>query len=172
MLYVVPRCLTKGLHNYLTNHPYVSAPVDIDGNADIVTVLIKSDPNHQRTYIHSVTSVERLLTTPTSREPQAKSQSYAEVKASSADIHNILRGHLTHNPDSVSKVVNAKGVAPVLINSKHNIVTATVHRHKESQRMYLYHVGLIVSLMQPPVSTAPRENTSRQHSRSLTTSDL
>ena len=42
-------------------------------------------------YVHSVSMKERLLTTPINREPQAESKSHAEVKASSADIHNILR---------------------------------------------------------------------------------
>jgi hypothetical protein len=95
-------------------HFYISAPVTVDGKADIVTVLIKKDPNSQRMYIHSVTSKERLLATPTSREPQAKNQSYAEVKASSADIHNILHNHLTHNPNSVSKVIDENGEPMVM----------------------------------------------------------
>lgn len=75
-------------------HHYISAPVAIDGQVDIVTVLVKTDPKSQRMYIHSVISKERLLTPLTNQEPQTAS-STAQVKATSADIHNILHNLLT-----------------------------------------------------------------------------
>lgn len=47
-----------------------------------------------------------------------------------------------------------------------------MHRDENTQRMYLHHVGLLKNLSQPLISTAPRENTSRKHSGSLTSSDI
>jgi hypothetical protein len=88
---------------------YVSAPVIIDTNEDIVTVLVKKNPSNQRMYVHSVTSKEKLLTTPY-REEQVDSQEIrTHAKKSSEDIANILHDYLVFNPDSVSKVVDENG---------------------------------------------------------------
>ena len=46
---------------------FVSAPVTIDGTANIVTVLVKRDPNDQRMYLHSVATKESLLNRRVSR---------------------------------------------------------------------------------------------------------
>ena len=98
---------------------YISAPVDIDGVENVVTVLVKNNATNQNMYLHSVTlkerlmvaksstqqekstvsedkqpSKERLLTPLTNQEPQTAS-STAQVKATSADIHNILHNLLT-----------------------------------------------------------------------------
>lgn len=90
-------------------HFYISAPVDVDGKADIVTVLVKSDTNNQRMYVHSVTSKEKLLTPP-QREEQVDLQGIrTHAKKSSEDIANILHEYLVFNPDSVSKVVDENG---------------------------------------------------------------
>jgi hypothetical protein len=40
---------------------YVSAPVKVQGVDDIVTVLVRRDPNSQRMYLHSVATKESLL---------------------------------------------------------------------------------------------------------------
>ncbi len=40
---------------------YISAPVEIDGKEDVVTVLVHKDPNTQRMYLHSVATKESLL---------------------------------------------------------------------------------------------------------------
>lgn len=40
---------------------YVSAPVRIKGVDDVVTVLVRRDPNDQRMYLHSVATKENLL---------------------------------------------------------------------------------------------------------------
>ncbi|WP_158235165.1 hypothetical protein [Comamonas sp. 26] len=46
---------------------YVSAPVKVGGAINIVTVLVKRDPNDQRMYLHSVATKEYLLNRRVSR---------------------------------------------------------------------------------------------------------
>ncbi|AJE99632.1 hypothetical protein [Pandoraea apista] len=51
----------KSAHGRDMTSAYVSAPVRIDGADDVVTVLVRKDPNSQRMYLHSVTTKENLL---------------------------------------------------------------------------------------------------------------
>lgn len=86
---------------------YISAPVEISGRENIVTVLVHRDVNTKRMYLHSVSLKENLL------NPRV---SGADAKASertgstdSEDNVTILRDLLAFNPDTVSKVVDENG---------------------------------------------------------------
>lgn len=89
-------------------HHFISAPVEIEGVQDIVTVLVKRDMNTQRMYLHSVITKENLLKginskadaklaseqnglSPSGGSPQ-------DQKISSADIASILRDYLNYKP--------------------------------------------------------------------------
>jgi hypothetical protein len=90
---------------------YISAPVDISGKENIVTVLVHRDPNTQRMYLHSVILKENLL---------GQSVSAADAKASephsattTRGMRNILKNLLDFNPDTVSSVTNPETGEPV-----------------------------------------------------------
>ncbi|SUA58904.1 hypothetical protein [Oligella urethralis] len=89
-------------------HHFISAPVEIEGVQDIVTVLVKRDMNTQRMYLHSVITKENLLKginskadaklaseqnglSPSGGSPQ-------DQKILSADIASILRDYLNYKP--------------------------------------------------------------------------
>lgn len=65
---VVPYVVEKGAVIVRTRHGrvssyFISAPVEIEGKQDIVTVLVHHDVNKKRMYLHSVTTKENLLKT-------------------------------------------------------------------------------------------------------------
>ena len=90
---------------------YISAPVRIAGVDDIVTVLIHRDVNKQRFYLHSITTKENLLNSGQSGADAGASKRSKTI--SSEGNASILRGLLTVNPDSVSKVVNPETGEPI-----------------------------------------------------------
>lgn len=64
----VPYVIEKGAVIVRTRHGrvssyFISAPVEIEGKQDIVTVLVHHDVNKKRMYLHSVTTKENLLKT-------------------------------------------------------------------------------------------------------------
>lgn len=64
----VPYVVEKGAVIVRTRHGrvssyFISAPVEIEGKQDIVTVLVHHDVNKKRMYLHSVTTKENLLKT-------------------------------------------------------------------------------------------------------------
>lgn len=54
--------------------------------------------------------------------------------------------------------------APVTINGKENIVTVTIHKDSNSQRMYLHGVIIKEGLLTPRVSEAQEQNSRKQNS--------
>ena len=61
--------------------------------------------------------------------------------------------------------------APITINGRENILTVTVHKDSNSQRMYLHGVMVKEGLLKPRVS-GTLETKSRTHSGSLTSTDI
>ena len=69
---------------------FVSAPVDIAGRADVVTVLIKRDPKVQRMYLHSVATKEFLLR-PLDSRADAGEASGRTGKLTAGEVASVLR---------------------------------------------------------------------------------
>ena len=86
---------------------YISAPVDISGKPNIVTVLVRRDPNTQRMYLHAVTLKENLLTPRVSAADAGASEPRGSTE--SGDVASVLREALNFNHDEVSKAVDANG---------------------------------------------------------------
>ena len=86
---------------------YFSAPVEIDGNDNLVTVLVHRDVNTKRMYLHSVTTKENLL-----RQRVSRANAEASKRTSSTEqggISNIVRDLLTFKPDGASQSIDANG---------------------------------------------------------------
>lgn len=94
----------------LGNSIYISAPVDISGSPNIVTVLVRQDPNTQRMYLHAVTLKENLLTPRVSAAATGKASTGLHGSTKSGDVAKVLHDLLTHDPSTVSKVVDGNGV--------------------------------------------------------------
>ncbi|MGE1509742.1 PLxRFG domain-containing protein [Pseudomonas aeruginosa] len=73
---------------------YVSAPVVIDDKDDIVTVLVRRDPNMQRMYLHSVATKEYLLNRRVSGA-DATMAVQPSGSSSSGDVASVLQRLLT-----------------------------------------------------------------------------
>lgn len=73
---------------------YVSAPVVIDDKDDIVTVLVRRDPNMQRMYLHSVATKEYLLNRRVSGA-DAMMAAQPSGSSSSGDVASVLQRLLT-----------------------------------------------------------------------------
>lgn len=73
---------------------YVSAPVVIDDKDDIVTVLVRRDPNMQRMYLHSVVTKEYLLNRRVSGA-DAMMAAQPSGSSSSGDVASVLQRLLT-----------------------------------------------------------------------------
>ncbi|EMK3528725.1 PLxRFG domain-containing protein [Pseudomonas aeruginosa] len=73
---------------------YVSAPVVIDDKDDIVTVLVRRDPNMQRMYLHSVATKEYLLNRRVSGA-DATMAAQPSGSSSSGDVASVLQRLLT-----------------------------------------------------------------------------
>ncbi len=86
---------------------YFSAPIEISGTRNIVTVLVRKDVNTQRMYLHSVTIESRLKKSIVS-EADIKSKQNGE-KTSQSDIAKILNNLLNHKIENSSKVVDENG---------------------------------------------------------------
>jgi hypothetical protein len=89
---------------------YISAPVDISGNSNVVTVLVRRDPNTQRMYLHSVTLKENLLNSRVSSADTKVSERSGSTN--SGDMFSVLQSLLNFNPDSVSKVIDPETGEP------------------------------------------------------------
>jgi DNA repair protein RadC len=83
---------------------YVSAPVDISGKADIVTVLVRQDANTNRMYLHSVAPKEYLLNLSVSGA-DAETSKERTGALSSRDVATVLHNLLNFKlPDESSPV--------------------------------------------------------------------
>jgi Large polyvalent protein-associated domain 3 len=97
----VPRILEQGVvvaegrANDVQSY-FVSAPVQIKGVDDIVTVLVRQDVNSRRMYLHSVITKENLLK---ARDSGAGAEAPEERsgKVTSGDVASVLRGLLQIN---------------------------------------------------------------------------
>lgn len=97
----VPRILEQGVvvaegrANDVQSY-FVSAPVQIKGIDDIVTVLVRQDVNSRRMYLHSVITKENLLK---ARDSGAGAEAPEERsgKVTSGDVASVLRGLLQIN---------------------------------------------------------------------------
>ncbi|WP_212645737.1 PLxRFG domain-containing protein [Delftia sp. PE138] len=97
----VPRILERGVvvaegrANDVQSY-FVSAPVQIKGVDDIVTVLVRQDVNSRRMYLHSVITKENLLK---ARDSGAGAEAPEERsgKVTSGDVASVLRGLLQIN---------------------------------------------------------------------------
>lgn len=91
---------------------WISAPVEIDGTADIVTVMVHRDPATQRMYLHSVATKEYLLNHKQSGAPNKSASSPGAVRA--GGIEKILHGALNFNGE-VSKVTDPETAEPLMM---------------------------------------------------------
>ncbi|WP_338578030.1 hypothetical protein [Neisseria leonii] len=106
----VPTVIEKGVvvaeteHDRLTSY-FISAPVEIDGKDDIVTVLVRKDMNTQRMYLHSVITKDNLLNTAlTGLDGDSAADtgvSEPRGKLNSGDVASILRRYLNYKPGAV-----------------------------------------------------------------------
>ena len=88
------------------DHYFISAPINLEGQLDLVTVLVHKDINIQRMYLHSVMIREKILekdfgqkNTPEHLVPKADSRELSEQnrKLYSGDIGRILQNYLKVN---------------------------------------------------------------------------
>ncbi len=98
----VPTVIEKGVvvaessHGEMASY-FISAPVEIQGSKDVVTVLVRRDVNTQRLYLHSVTTKENLL----SKALASEGDSIAQVhephgKLYPRDIASVLQRYLNY----------------------------------------------------------------------------
>lgn len=99
----VPYVVEKGVvvasakHGEMTSY-FISAPVRIAGNDDVVTVLVHHDVNKKRMYLHSVTTKENLLNTQDSTADTQVSQ--PRGKLYSGDIASVLKKLLEYKTET------------------------------------------------------------------------
>lgn len=99
----VPYVVGKGVvvastkHGEMTSY-FISAPVRIAGNDDVVTVLVHHDVNKKRMYLHSVTTKENLLNTQDSTADTQVSQ--PRGKLYSGDIASVLKKLLEYKTET------------------------------------------------------------------------
>lgn len=98
----IPAVIEKGVlvaetkHDRTTSY-FISAPIDILGDIDIATVLVRKDMNTQKMYIHSVTFKEKLLNKAVNESTADANASEPHGKLYSGDIASILQKYLTFN---------------------------------------------------------------------------
>ncbi|MDP4076243.1 LPD38 domain-containing protein [Acidovorax sp. A1169] len=85
---------------------YISAPVKMDGLDNIVTVLVRTDPNGQRMYLHSVSVKENLLNRRVSGTDTA---SGVERSGSSNSGEDSILAQTPENGKSEQEFLKAKG---------------------------------------------------------------
>ena len=87
---------------------HVVAPIRIKGQDMVIDVLVRSDANANRMYVHEVALKEKLhsLAFKTGADAVAEQPSGASVNGA---IRNVLQRVFSVNPDNVSKVVDANG---------------------------------------------------------------
>lgn len=99
----VPYVVEKGVvvasakHGEMTSY-FISAPVRIAGNDDVVTVLVHHDVNKKRMYLHSVTTKENLLNTQDSTADTQVSQ--PRGKLYSGYIASVLKKLLEYKTET------------------------------------------------------------------------
>ena len=97
----VPSVLEQGVvvadtkYEGMTSY-YISAPVDIEGRADIVTALVRKDMNTSRFYLHSVTTIENLLNAAPIESAADAEAPKPRGKLHSRDVASILRSYLNY----------------------------------------------------------------------------
>jgi hypothetical protein len=103
--------LVHSLADSEKNSHYISAPVMMDGRRQIVTVLVRSHPQSQRMYLHSVTAQENL------RTPRVSGAGNQLASSTDAEgVWNILHEALSVNPETVSKIVDENGEPRVVFH--------------------------------------------------------
>lgn len=109
----VPTVISRGVivverpHRHDATSFYISAPVKIAGVDDVVTVLVRRDPNTQRMYLHSVATKESLL----NRRVSGTDKANSDVERSGPS--NSGGESMVSQPTQVGKV-NASEVADEL----------------------------------------------------------
>ena len=97
------------------DHYFISAPINLEGQLDLVTVLVHKDINIQRMYLHSVMIREKILekdfgqkNTPEHLVPKADSRELSEQnrKLYSGDIGRILQNYLKVNIPELEVEIN------------------------------------------------------------------
>lgn len=97
------------------DHYFIAAPVTIEDQVDIVSVLVRKDMNTQRMYLHSVMVREKILekdfeqkNTPEHTFPKADSRGLSEQnrKLYSGDIGRILQNYLKVNIRELEVEIN------------------------------------------------------------------
>ena len=97
------------------DHYFIAAPVTIENQVDIVSVLVRKDMNTQRMYLHSVMVREKILekdfeqkNTPEHTFPKADSRELSEQnrKLYSGDIGRILQNYLKVNIRELEVEIN------------------------------------------------------------------
>ena len=115
---------------------YISAPVQIAGTDDVVTVLVHRDPKDQRMYLHSVATKEYLLNRRVSGA-DAKAASGHSGSSSSGDAASVapagapgkLPGHHVAQRlhELLTRRVGAASAAPGRDNAGHETAHESVH---------------------------------------------
>lgn len=81
-----------------TRYVYISAPVEIEGKDDVVTLLARNTGNGSQMYLHSVTTKENLLNTQDSTADTQVSQ--PRGKLYSGDIASVLKKLLEYKTET------------------------------------------------------------------------
>lgn len=115
---------------------FISAPVQIAGKDDVVTVLVRRDPNEQRMYLHSVATKEYLLNrrvsgtdTASDVERPGSSSSGDAASVAPAGAPGKLPGHHVAQRlhELLTRRVGAASAAPGRDNAGHETAHKSVH---------------------------------------------
>jgi hypothetical protein len=93
---------------------HVVAPVKIGGKAMVMDVLVRSDANANRMYVHEVALRERLQTLALKTGADTKVEQPSGASDAGA-ISTIGRGIFSVNPDAVSKVIDEETGEPRVV---------------------------------------------------------
>ena len=115
---------------------FISAPVQIAGKDDVVTVLVRRDPNEQRMYLHSVATKEYLLNrrvsgtdTASDVERSGSSSSGDAASVAPAGAPGKLPGHHVAQRlhELLTRRVGAASAAPGRDNAGHETAHKSAH---------------------------------------------
>lgn len=116
---------------------FISAPVQIAGKDDVVTVLVRRDPNEQRMYLHSVATKEYLLNrrvsgtdTASDVERSGSSSSGDAASVAPAGAPGKLPGHHVAQRlhELLTRRVGAASAAPGRDNAGHETAHKSAHQ--------------------------------------------
>ena len=116
---------------------FISAPVQIAGKDDVVTVLVRRDPNEQRMYLHSVATKEYLLNrrvsgtdTASDVERSGSSSSGDAASVAPAGAPGKLPGHHVAQRlhELLTRRVGAASAAPGRDNAGHETAHESTHK--------------------------------------------